>query len=282
MRYLFNKQIRLCIFAVATYLTQSVDVFCAQEVTDIKSTVQFVTYDESDAIVIKAKRGFATHIKLESDEHITEVAGGDSFGWDLVATKGSNDIFMKPKVAAHNTNLVVATDKRSYTFDLRILNDRSKDTATWRLAFIYPKPAVVPPPLTVAQIEAQNKARIRSLQANKLPKKNTLYSMQIMPKSDEIAPVSAWDDGNFTYLRIPNHREIPTVFRVAADGGESMVNMHMESENKDTVVIHSVARRFVLRLGNQVVGIWNDAYDIDSTNIKNGTVTPGVFRKVVE
>ncbi|MDZ4212003.1 MAG: TrbG/VirB9 family P-type conjugative transfer protein, partial [Methylotenera sp.] len=214
--------------------------------------------------------------------HITEVAGGDSAGWEIVATKGNNDIFMKPKSSAHDTNLVVATDRRSYAFDLRILSDRSSEIATWHLAFTYAKPVTELPPLTAAQIEVLNKAKVKTLQAAPQPKKNTQYSMQVMPASDEIAPTAAWDDGTFTYLRIPNHREIPTVFRVTADGTESMVNTHMEGDNKDTIVIHGVAKRYVLRLSSQVVGIWNDAYDIEGVSPKNGTVTLGVTRKVME
>ena len=52
--------------------------------------------------------------------------------------------------------------------------------------------------------------------------------MQVMTNSDEIAPTAAWDDGNFTYLKIPNHREIPAVFRVTADGTESVSYTHLD------------------------------------------------------
>ena len=116
--------------------------------------------------------------------------------------------------------------------------------------------------------------------------------MQVMPQSEGIAPKAAWDDGNFTYLVIPNHREIPAVFKVAADGNkttnneitshETMVNTHMEGDNKDIVVIHGVAKQYVLRLSQQVVGIWNEAYDIDGGSPQHGTLTPHVFRKLVE
>lgn len=135
-------------------------------------------------------------------------------------------------------------------------------------------------------------AQIKALQALPLPVKNTHYSMQVMSQSEGIAPKAAWDDGNFTYLRLPNHREIPAVFKVTADGkkttnneiisNETMVNMHMEGDNKDTTVIHGVAKQYVLRLSQQVVGIWNDAYDIDGGSPQHGTVIPQVSRKLLE
>ncbi|MDZ4211448.1 MAG: TrbG/VirB9 family P-type conjugative transfer protein [Methylotenera sp.] len=215
------------------------------QVTDNK--VQFVPYDKNKATLVKAKRGFATHIKLDSNEGITEVAGGDSSNWSVSATKGNNDIFFSPKSGAHDTNIVVATNKRNYVFDLHVLNNNSPDKGIWYLAFTYesefvPVAISAVPTLTKEQIAKTEQANIKALEAEPLPIKNTQYSMQIMPKSDEIAPKSAWDDGNFTYLYIPNHREIPAVFRVAADDSETMVNTHMEGDNKDTIVIHGVAK----------------------------------------
>ena len=256
----------------------------AQVNESLANSVQLVPYDTSQATVIKAKRGFATHIDLEADEHIVRdgVGGGDTDNWITSAKAGSNFILLKPKKNAHDSNLVVKTDRRSYAFDLRVLKDRSPDKGTWRIAYTYPKPNTEVAALTPAQIEAINKAKVKQLQDAPQTIRNTQYSMQAMPNSDEIAPTAAWDDGNFTYLKIPGHREIPAVFRVTADGAESMVNIHMEGDNKDTIVIHGMAKHYILRLSKQVVGVWNDAYDIEGVSPNNGTVTLGVSRKVAE
>ncbi|PPD55392.1 MAG: type IV secretion system protein VirB9 [Methylotenera sp.] len=249
--------------------------------------VQFVPYDKNKATLIKAKRGFATHIKLDSNEGITEVAGGDSANWNVSASKGNNDLFLSPKSTAHDTNMVVATNKRHYVFDLRVLNNNAPEQGIWYLAFTYENApdsaamsAVSIP--TKAQIAKTEQASIQALAAESPVLKNTQYSMQIMPNSDGIAPKSVGDDGNFTYLYLPHHREIPAVFSVAADGRETMVNTHMDGDNSDTMVIHGVAKHFVLRLDTQVVGVWNEAYDIDGGSPRNGTVIPHVSRKVVE
>jgi type IV secretion system protein VirB9 len=256
----------------------------AQVNESIANPVQLVPYDTSQATMIKAKRGFATHIDLEADEHIVKdgVGGGDTDNWITSAKAGSNFILLKPKKNAHDSNLVVKTDRRSYAFDLRVLKDHSPDKGTWRIAYTYPKSNTEVAALTPAQIEAINKAKVKQLQDAPQTIRNTQYSMQAMPNSGEIAPTAAWDDGNFTYLKIPSHREIPAVFRVTADGAESMVNIHMEGDNKDTIVIHGMAKHYVLRLSKQVVGIWNDAYDIEGVSPNNGTVTLGVSRKVAE
>nr|WP_249206024.1 MULTISPECIES: hypothetical protein [Burkholderia] len=46
----------------------------------------------------------------------------------------------------------------------------------------------------------------------------------------------------------------------------------------DVIVVHEVARRFVLRLGKEVVGLWNDAFDVDGVPPADGTTVSGVKR----
>lgn len=249
------------------------------------STVQIITYDEKKSTVLYAKRGYATHIKLGADEVISEVAGGDSEGWMVAATKGTNDIFLKPKSTAMSSNLVVATNKRSYAFELRLIDDKSNETGAWRLTFTYPQPKVALVPLTPAQLAVKQNLKIKELQRQSRPILNTQYSMQVMPNSEDIAPTQVFDDGTFTFIRIPNHREIPSVFKVMLDGTETMVNSHMEAseknDHKDTIVIHGIGRRFILRLHPQVVGIWNDNYDVEGVAPINNTLTDGVSRQLV-
>ena len=108
-------------------------------------------------------------------------------------------------------------------------------------------------------------------------KRNTNYTMQKIEGTEEIIPNQVWDDGRFTYIRIPNNRSIPTIFKVAPDNQESMVESHLEN---DVLVAHQVAPRWVLRLSNQVVGIWNESYDPDGVPAVNGTTIPGVMRVV--
>ncbi len=55
------------------------------------------------------------------------------------------------------------------------------------------------------------------------------------------------------------------------------MNSHLE---KDLIVVREVARRFVLRLSNQVVGVWHEAFDRDGRPPQDGTTVPGVKRMV--
>ncbi|KWF06412.1 TrbG/VirB9 family P-type conjugative transfer protein [Burkholderia pseudomultivorans] len=236
------------------------------------SRVRQIVYTSDAVVRIYAQRGFATHIALEPHEQIQVVAPGDRDGWQVVANKGDHDVYLKPQLAAHDSNLEIRTDKRSYSFDLVVLPLKAKfgnGDEMYRVTFVYPD-----------DVEARTHVEAdAALVAKRLAQppavRNTRYSMQVMPRSDDIAPVAAWDDGRFTWIRIPANRRIPAIFRVADDGTESVVDKHMEH---DTIVVHEVAKRFVLRLGDEVVGIWNDAYDMDGVPPRNGTTVDGVKR----
>lgn len=236
------------------------------------SRVRQIVYAPDAVVRIEAQRGFATHIALDRHEQIQVVAPGDRDGWQVVANKGDHDVYLKPQLAAHDSNLEIRTDRRSYSFDLVVLPLKAKfgnDEEMYRVTFVYPD-----------EVSTQTRAEAdATLVAQRLAQpavvRNTKYSMQVMPHSDDIAPVAAWDDGRFTWIRIPANRRIPAIFRVADDGTESVVDKHMEN---DTIVVHEVAKRFVLRLGDEVVGIWNDAYDMDGVPPRDGTTVNGLKR----
>ncbi|MFM0229693.1 TrbG/VirB9 family P-type conjugative transfer protein [Paraburkholderia sediminicola] len=236
------------------------------------SRVRQIVYAPDTVVRIQAQRGFASHIALDPHEQIQVVAPGDRDGWQVIANRGDHDVYLKPQLAAHDSNLEIRTDKRSYSFDLVVLPLKTKfgnGDEMYRITFVYPEEVK-------AQAHADTDAELVARRLGQPPVvRNMRYSMQVMPHSDDIAPTAAWDDGRFTYIRIPNNRRIPAIFRVADDGTESVVDRHMED---DMIAVHEVGKRFVLRLGDEVVGIWNDAYDMDGVPPHDGTTVTGVKR----
>ena len=236
------------------------------------SRVRQVVYRQDGVVRVIAQRGFATHIALDPAEHILVVAPGDRDGWQVVANRGDHDVYLKPQLAAHDTNLEIRTDRRSYSFDLVVLPLRARfanGKEMYRVTFVYAD-------TQAARTRAADDAALVRARLDQPPVvRNIAYSMQVMPHSEDIAPTSAWDDGRFTYIRIPNNRRIPAIFCVADNNSESVVDRHMEN---DVIVVHEVARRFVLRLGDEVVGLWNDAFDVDGVPPADGTTVTGVKR----
>jgi type IV secretion system protein VirB9 len=142
---------------------------------------------------------------------------------------------------------------------------------------------MVPRPMPVAAspalpAPATAKELIEARWQTKPAVRNAAYSVATGKDSEDIVPVMVFDDGTQTYFSFPNNRPIPTVFQIAPDGSEEMVNARMDPD--DLLVADRVGRRFVLRLGQSVAAIINDAFDLDGVPPKDGTTVPGVARVV--
>lgn len=229
---------------------------------------------------ITAKRGYATQVVLASGDEIVDKIGGDVDGWDVAGVPGEDVLYLKPRKAAHNSNLIVRTRRRSYVLSLFMLPDQSKSLGDWMVKFNVP---VQPMILTESPEEADERERkqIRGEIASsgtEVEGRNWKYSMQLLPGSEDIVPSEVWDDGRFTFIRIPGNREMPGVFKLTSDGEESVVDRHIDG--RDLIVVREVARRWVLRLGRQAVGLWNDAFDANGNASVYGVTSPNVRRVV--
>ena len=240
-----------------------------------------VDYDadsQSTVVPVLTKLGYVTQLFFAPGERIEACAagalqcvfGGDSDGWILLGKIGDESIVLKPGLAAVNTNLLVKTNLYRYAFDLRVLGEKEKTNGHWSISFQHSSMEQSPAEKGRVLLDERLNSSVRI-------KRNTNYTMQKIEGTEEIIPNQVWDDGRFTYIRIPNNRSIPTIFKVAPDNQESMVESHLEN---DVLVAHQVAPRWVLRLSNQVVGIWNESYDPDGVPAVNGTTIPGVMRVV--
>lgn len=253
-----------------------------------------MVYDANAVVTVPVKRGMVTLVELDKGEVITEVAvgqGGDcskpDAAWCVAAQPGGRHLYVKAKSAADApNNLAIITDRRSHTLRFVVLSDSDRQTPIYRLAIRSPKPAAaspslaekelaalaslppIPPPPTAQQIVTERLAAKPTVL-------NTQYALAEGTGSADIVPTLVYDDGRFTYLRFPGNREVPAVFHVLGDGSETLVNARMED---DTLVVDRVSRRLMLRAGSAVVGIWNEAFDLEGSPAKGSTTVPGVQR----
>ena len=244
--------------------------------------IMVLDYDEDaqdKSISILTKRGFVTQIDFGKGESIESLGAtsqaaaltGDADGWIVVGRKGDRHLYLKPKSEAYPSNLLVVTNRYNYAFELRILPDESRSDGVWRLSFRYPNDG-----LSNAEVRANQVAYALE---SPTEKRNLKYRIELIRGNGDILPKKAWDDGRFTYIAMGNNREIPAAFKVDGNDGESTVNLHTEGQ---LLVIHEVARRFLLRLDKQEVGIWNEAFDPDGIANTTGTASSEVVREVVQ
>jgi type IV secretion system protein VirB9 len=283
---------RPLLFVIATWSLQAVAGAPAQPAHDER--LRDVTYDPKAVVTVPVKRGVVTLVTLDPDETITDVAaglGGDctkpESAWCIAAQPGARNVFVKPKSSANApNNIAVVTDRRTHAFKFVVLPDTDPRPPVFRLQVNAPmKPAASAakgpaprasalPPLDVTLLPRPEEVVAERMQA-KPQVMNTQYSMAQGRDSEDIVPTLVFDDGRFTYLRFPGNREVPAVFHVRSDGSETLVNARMED---DLLVVDRVSRRLMLRAGSSVVGLWNDAFDLDGVPPGEGTTVPGVQR----
>lgn len=250
-----------------------------------------IGYDPHGVVTVPVKRGVVTLVVLGADEAISEVGAGlgsdctkPEAAWCVAAQPGGRTLFVKPKSSASAANnLAVVTDQRVHNLRFMVLADGDATQPVYRL--------VITPPPPVARVVRQPAATLPLLPLAPLPPStvqvlaerlqakpaviNAQYSMAEGRGSEDIAPDLVFDDGRFTYLRFPGNREVPAVFHVLGDGTEALANTRMED---DLLVVDRISRRLMLRAGSAVIGLWNDAFDIDGVPPAMGTTVPGVQR----
>jgi type IV secretion system protein VirB9 len=253
--------------------------------------IRTVVYSPDNVVTVPVRRGMVTQIVLADDETVTSQPamgkGADcareTDTWCVVAS--GQDVFIKPKTGATTTNnmVLVSTRGRRYAFEFKVLPEQAVSNPVMRVSMVMPPKPVPPappvaqapidlgpPPLTAKELVAN---RMRSLPVVR----NKEYSVAVGEHSDDIVPVMVFDDGTKTYFSFPNNRPLPTLFESLADRTEEMINAHMEG---DQLVADRVARRFLLRVGNSVVAIINESFDIDGVAPVEGTTVPGVKRSL--
>lgn len=266
--------------------------------SDRDGRIKVVDYNERDVVAVDVSLSNATQISFGPTEEVLDIASGFSLGWEIVnrrnhiylkakSIKGPDGLVVYPCAGKWDTNLMVTTTAHSYAFQLIAHVDRVDKrlgydpTVAFRVQFRYPAEEVKKAQKAEAA-QAAKKALDR-----RAPPRNWNYSMQVGPASESVAPTAAYDDGRFTYLRFPVHREMPSVYLVDAAGNESLVNTHIDPSEPDVVVIQRVAPQFVLRLGDEVVAVFNEGFDPNGRTIRQSSLqlsdgTKGTYNEISE
>jgi type IV secretion system protein VirB9 len=149
-------------------------------------------------------------------------------------------------VAFSKTNMTVLTNAHSYTFQLD--SEVQNNKPTYKLQFMYPQ-------------ESYN--QLISTVAFDPEKLNMKYSYT---GAKDLVPLSAFDDGTFTYLKFKSEgTALPAVYTVDEKRQESLVNYHMQG---NYMVVHTVAKAVTLRNGEKVTMVYNDLAIGDWNKVK--------------
>lgn len=205
-------------------------------------------FNAEEVVAINGRSGVQASIVLAEDEHIENVAIGDSTSWQVTPNKRANVLFVKPLSAKAQTNMTVISDRRTYYFDL--LAGRSANPL-YVLRFTYPdepKMASAAPLAGPAMTETEALAVAGKVQEATVDPARLNFGWQTSGKSG-LLPMRVYDDGQSTFLSWDARSAIPAIQVRNEAGVEGPVNFAVRD---DVVVIDGVPALIVLRSGKNV------------------------------
>jgi type IV secretion system protein VirB9 len=213
-------------------------------------------YSEDEVVRIEGRANVQATIRFGADEHIENVAIGDSNAWQVTPNRRANLLFVKPLGERAATNMTVVTDKHTYFFDL-VANPANRN-ALYVLAFTYPDE-----PEETQHAEADAPAGPGTPTAVELTAASDPYAV-VDPaqlnfawgtKGDRaLLPTQVYDDGSATFLAWPPGTPLPAILVKDHEGSEGPVNYAVRG---DTLVVDGVPREIVLRSGEDSATLTN-------------------------
>jgi type IV secretion system protein VirB9 len=237
---------------------------------NLDSRIRTASYDAEQVYRVRGFVGYQVDFEFAPGETFIGLGAGDLealsyFGQD-------NHFFLKPKAAKVATNLTILTNLRRYQIDYSAsagpVGAGDFDTI-YAIRFIYPQS-----PSQAAREQAAGRIDAALRDGMSVRPQNIDYWYCGSP---ELRPTAASDDGVHTRLRFAAHADLPAVFVRNADDTESLLNFSMDAGD---VIIHRVAKRFVLRRGRLTGCIVNQGYSGGGLRLETGTITPNVERTV--
>lgn len=226
--------------------------------TPVMGDARLVTFDfdPDNTYLILTKPRAVTHLEFPPNEQIVTIASGDTNNWEATPTKNMRHIFVKARIENSSTTMTVITDKRSYQFIVKATSDGQKwyQRVTWRIPQTLIVDQGVDTPVE-QKTEGPEQASSGSPVIDQGPqvdpsKLNFSYAID---GEAAFKPTSVFDDGKFTWLRMPSGlQELPVLFALDESGEYMLINYVTKG---DFLVAQRTAGRMVLKLGKQQLTI---------------------------
>lgn len=216
------------------------------------NAIQVYPYTEGALYRLYGGPGQISDIALQPGETLVSVSAGDTVRWvvgDTVSGSGPGSrahVLVKPITGGITTNLMIATDRRTYHLELISVESGYMAALSWR----YPADAFAG--LTARNERAQARSASTAERALSLDTLNFDYS--ISGDDPDWKPLRAFDDGAQVFIQMPvglGQSEAPPLFVMGEDGAE-LVNYRVRG---GYYIVDHLFEAAELRLGqkNQTV-----------------------------
>jgi len=189
------------------------------------NAVQVYPYTEGALYRLYSAPGQVSDIALQPGEELISVSAGDTVRWVVGDTNSGGPggerahVLVKPISAGLSTNLMIATDRRTYHLELESTDQSYMAALSWR----YPQDEL-------AQLRSRND-RARGQADRTIASGLTLadldFRYRIEGDRPDWRPTRVFDDGRHVFIQMPENlatTEAPPLFVLGSDGDAQLVN----------------------------------------------------------
>ena len=187
--------------------------------------IQSMPYDAGRVVPLRVAPRHQLTVIFSPDEHIENVAIGDSEAWQVTANNRGDSLFIKSLQSGAPTNMTVITDARVYSFELTPAANPGFDVP-YTLRFSYPE----------------------LVTADHAPTPTPGLGRYRLSGTRGVRPAAIDDDGVRTYIQWKRQQPLPAMFAVEEQGAETLLQGQMRDGR---YVIDGVHRALVFRLDRQ-------------------------------
>ena len=225
----------------------------------LDSRVKFFAYNPDVVFTLPITVGMHTHIKLAADEVLIDKPKlGETVQWRIAGNE--KNLYIKALQPDVMTSLTLETDKRVYQFELVSTKDSAKrvqmayftypdDDERVELSLLKRKNAAD----SEIRAEFNRLENIKVGAATDPSKLNFAYTIS----NDKAAfkPSAVYDDGKFTYFRLPvGTQDLPAIFMLEDGSRNKLIPINYVVKG-DQILIERTASTFVMKLGKDEIRI---------------------------
>jgi type IV secretion system protein VirB9 len=213
-------------------------------------------YNADEVVRIEGRANVQATIRFGENEHIENVAIGDSTAWQVTPNRRANLLFIKPLADRAVTNMTVVTDKHTYLFDL--VASPTHRSPLYVLSFAYPDE---PEDEQLADGEAASPAGPNEVELAAAMDPYAVVDPAELNHAWEskgaaaLFPSQVYDDGEATFLTWSPGTTLPAILIKDHEGTEGPVNFAVRG---DVIVVDGVPRELVLRSGKDMATLHNN------------------------
>ncbi|CAL4869381.1 hypothetical protein MMA231_03673 (plasmid) [Asticcacaulis sp. MM231] len=211
------------------------------------SAIQVYPYMEGALYRLYAAPDRVSDITLQAGEGLIAISSGDTARWIIGNTKSGAGadarvhILVKPQLSGLKTNLIIATDRRTYHLQMESTPATAMAALSWR----YPQDGLL------ALKAAEKRAQVAAPTADAIALENVHFGYAITGAKPAWRPVRAFDDGARVFIEFPNDlstTEAPPLFVVGKGGQAQLVNYRV---SRNYYIVEGLFEVAELRLGEK-------------------------------